>query len=658
MLSNTFITKMTIREICHFANIEVPAYMAYIQDVPLTNMAFSKLFMKKGGALFLTSTYSGEPLQDVLKLAREVGVIAIFVTYKQYNECELRPDLIPCKLPGDIARGISNKIRKDLNLKVVGVTGSIGKTTVKDFIYAVVKEHFDAAKCIGNQNTQFPIFNNMQRLSKSTEVFVQEFGINLPGTMPRSVDACVPDIGVITNIKNPHIDKYGTLENILREKEKMVKKMPAGSPVILNYNDELLQKWDWEKYKTIWISDNNEAADYYAKNIKQENGQLEFDVISRNNEFNIRLPIPGIHNVTNALFAIAVGDVLGIPKEKIERGLNRYTSSGIRQNFMNLGGYNLFIDCYNNSAEEALISSVNVLDAAPVQKGAKKIAIISNINVGNINKNILNELNREAGKKLPHKKIDLFYCIGDESAKSLADGIRENNGHALYTDSRKILNTWIQNNITKEDLILFKGTSSVMLQRTIDQIFGTYFQTAASKKYILIDNYKCRIIDETTIDKEKYISICEYKGDSKNIELQANFDDKPVFSIGERCYADNDKIESIRINDGITNIANQAFINCINLHEIELPKTLKGIGDFAFKNCKNLKKISIPEGTIFIGKQAFAGCEKLETICIPSSIGEIGEKAFENCLNLELKIESNKYVEQYAKQNMLQKYKF
>ena len=192
--------------------------------------------------------------------------MAIFVTYQQYRECENKPDLIPCALPGEIARKISNKIRRDLNLKVIGITGSIGKTTTKDFIYTVVKGSFNSSKSIGNENTQYPIFHNMQRMSKNTEVFVQEFGMGSPGTISYALDACNPDIGVITNIKEAHIHDYGTAENILKEKEKMVKKMSVGSIVVLNYDDDTLRNWDWNKYKTIWVSLKNKK-DVYKRQV-------------------------------------------------------------------------------------------------------------------------------------------------------------------------------------------------------------------------------------------------------------------------------------------------------------------------------------------------------------------------------------------------------
>ncbi|MBC8569053.1 leucine-rich repeat protein [Mogibacterium sp. NSJ-24] len=653
MLLNKFVTKMTLKEICNFANIEVPPYLVYMQNMELTNMALHRIFMRKGGALFLTAAYKGKELKNILNSARKAGVVAIFVTYQQYRECENKPDLIPCALPGEIARKISNKIRRDLNLKVIGITGSIGKTTTKDFIYTVVKGSFNSSKSIGNENTQYPIFHNMQRMSKNTEVFVQEFGMGSPGTISYALDACNPDIGVITNIKEAHIHDYGTAENILKEKEKMVKKMSVGSIVVLNYDDDTLRNWDWNKYKTIWVSLKNKNSDYYADNIVEKDGHLIFEVFSAKTKFKIDIPILGKHNVSNALMAVAVGDLLGISKEKIEKSFESYQSTGIRQNLVNIGGYKIYLDCYNNTDAEALVGAIEVLEKLEVKKGGKRVAVISDVNIGDADKDKLININKRAGELIANtvSNIDLIFCFGDECAETLYNEIASKRKNVYYSNSREELNNWIKENVTSNDVTLYKGAFRRRLQRTVDQVYGTCFSTAASTNDFFTDNYKYRIIDETIHDNEKLVSLIQYTGNEEEVEIPSEIEGMKVFSVGSKCFANNSKIIRVKIGNGISNIDNIAFMNCTALKEVVLPNSLKLIGQSSFKNCSLLKNIELPMNMIEIGEKAFENCKELEYLTILEKVGRIGKNAFLNCPKLVLSVKNNKYAKLYAKEN-------
>lgn len=648
---------MTLKQICNYANIEVPPYLIYMQNKELTNIALHRVFMRKGGALFLTAAYRGDALKKVLELARKTAVAVIFVTYEQYRECENKPDLVPCPLPGKIARNLSNKIRRDLNLKVIGITGSIGKTTTKDFIYTVVKSHFNTAKSIGNENTQYPILNNMQRMAKNTEVFVQEFGMGSPGTISYALDSCSPDIGVITNIKKAHINLYGSAENILKEKEKMVKKMPVGSPVILNYDDETLRNWKWDKYKVIWVSMNDVNADYYSADIVEENDYTFFKVISRKDVFKINLPVLGKHNINNALMAVAVGDLLGIPKEKIEKSFESYRPTGIRQNLVNIGGYKLYLDCYNNTAAEALMGSIEVLEKIEMKKGGKRIAIITDVNVGDADKALLLKMNKEAGEMISkaQKNIDVFYCFGDECARALYEKISETNKETYYSNDREELNAWIEKNIKVDDVTLYKGAFRRQLQRSVDQVYGTCFSTAASADDEFNEEYKYRIIDKTIHDREKMVSLMEYNGTNEVVAIPSEINGIKVFSVNSKCFANNQVIKKVIFNDNVTNVDNQAFINCKNLKEVVFSDNLKLIGNYAFKNCTNLIEVCCPESLIEIGASAFENCENLKLISTNSKLGKIGENAFSGCPKIKLKITKNEYVKAYIKANGIKK---
>lgn len=646
MKKNKYVTQLTLKQVCEIIGLEVPEEYKYMENDVFTNMAYHTNFIKEGG-LFFVRGKSEADVDEKLQLAinEKVKFVIIEETSADRPLLEQIPHMT-CKRPFKDVIKVSAKIRNDLGVKVIGVTGSLGKTTTKDVVHNVLSQGHKALKSLGNQNTIFPIFNNMQTMSEDTEFYVQEFGIKMPHVMPNTVGACVPNAGIITNISDPHVDTFGSKEGILKEKVKMLKKMPEGCPAFLNYDDELLRTVEFDNRPIISYAVENKEADYYAENIEEFEEYMTFDIVHDGESVNATMYARGRFNIGNALVAYAVGDWFDIPVEDRIKGIGEFKATGIRQNFTNVGGYNLFIDCYN-TAPLSLVNAVDVLCKMPIKHGGRKIAVIADIyRLGHM----AEELHTECGQKIGESGVDLVYSFGNEYAKIMADEISKCGVECYYTPDREELNKWLSETVTKKDIVLFKGPVPRLLSKTVDQVFGTGLHVT-SEHFVEYteDDFRLRIIRESEDAEKTTAAVMTYNGEGKAVTLPDSIKNVAVIAVGAKAFFRNQNLETVAVPEPVFNIGASAFSGCRNLKKVTLPNTLKVIGPNAFRNCKNLSTIVIPEGVTEIGNRAFNGCEALQSVVIPSTVGRIGVDAFKGVPNVKINCEKNAYAKALVK---------
>lgn len=638
MQKDMYVTRMTLKEVCDIIGITIPEEYKYMENDLLTNIAYHTNFIQEGGLFFIRGKSKAD-VDEKIQLAINAKVKMVILEAASAD----RPLLaqIPhmtCEKPFKDVIKVSAKIRNDLGVKVIGVTGSLGKTTTKDVVHNVLSQGHNALKSLGNQNTIFPIFDNMQKMPEDTEYFVQEFGIKTPYVMPNVVRACVPDAGIITNISDPHVDTFGSKEGILKEKVKMLKRMPAGCPAFLNYDDELLKTVEFDDRPIISYAVDNKNADYYAENIEEYDNYMTFDIVHDGESVNATMYARGRFNVANALVAFAVGDYFGIPVEDRIKGIGEFKATGVRQNFTNVGGYKLFIDCYN-TAPLSLVNAVEVLCKMPIKAGGRKIAVIADIyRLGHM----AEELHTECGQKIGEMDVDLVYSYGNEYAKIMADEISKAGVECYYTADRDELNKWIGDTVTKKDIILFKGPVPRLLSKTIDQVFGTGLHII-SEHYTehMEGDYKARIIREAEEADKTTAAIMKYNGEESVPVIPSTAQGVDVFAIGTKAFFKNETITEANIPEPVFHIGVSAFSGCTNLKKVVLPATTKVIGFSAFRNCKQLETVVIPEGVTEIGNSAFRNCSNLKYIELPSTVGRIGLDAFKNTKGLIVNCDKN-----------------
>lgn len=382
---------------------------------------------------------------------------------------------------------LSGYYRSKFDIPVVALTGSVGKTTTKEFTHLVVNSQFNAIKTQGNLNNEIGLPQMLFQIDSSTEAAVIEMGMNHFGEIHRLVTATKPTIAMITNIGVSHIENLGSRQGILKSKLEILDGLKAGSPFIINCdndmlktildNDEIMQK-----YNVITFGIESDAQ-FKAANIKEENGSTSFDIRYTVSKIidetdgptvqfslysqHISIPTIGIHNVYNALAAFTVGITLGIDSKKAAGALANYVPAGMRQKSVNVGGITSIEDCYNASPDSmnAAIKTLANVNAN------KRIAVLGDmLELGDFSKNA----HEDVGKMVADNKIDYLLAYGND-AKYIVDGAKQNGmENAFYFDNKDELSNRLFELAHKGDAVIFKASRGMKLEDVINNVYNRW----------------------------------------------------------------------------------------------------------------------------------------------------------------------------------------
>ena len=320
-------------------------------------------------------------------------------------------------------RDIAQYIKSQVDIKTVAVTGSVGKTTTKEFLSAVLDRKFNLYKTEGNFNSTIGMPMSMLELSQRNDAAVFEMGLSGLGEIEFMSEAAQPDIAVITNIGSSHLEMLGSRENICRAKMEITAGLKDGGTLFLNGDEPLLQGHESERYNVRYFGMKNEECDYFASNIRNTETGLVFDMRTPAGEYkDIEINLAGSHNVYNAMVAFSVGLRMDMSEEAIREGLLSYRAAKMRQNIYNVGGITVIEDCYNASPE-SMNAAINVLGDTAKVKGGRMIALLGDMReLGTTTAT----LHAGVGSYLAQKKADYLFTYGELSSQNLADGAVKN----------------------------------------------------------------------------------------------------------------------------------------------------------------------------------------------------------------------------------------
>ncbi len=316
---------------------------------------------------------------------------------------------------GQALLDIAKLYRDSFDIKVVGITGSAGKTSTKEMIASVAAQKYRVHKTLGNFNNEWGLPITIFGLEEGHQVAVLEMGINHFGEMRRLSSVASPDICVITNIGVAHLEFFKTREGIFREKTQMLQDMKNGGTIILNGDDDLLSQTAPVKGVSPVFFGMEDGNSFRADNIRPLGlkGTACTIYLPDGASFTCIVPLPGIHMVSNALAGTAVGYTLGLTPEEIKAGIEGLPSIPGRSNIIKTDRLIILDDCYNANPV-SMKASIDVLDMAI----GRKVAVLGDM--GELGDNT-RELHREVGAYAAKKEIDLVCGIGPLS-KELADG--------------------------------------------------------------------------------------------------------------------------------------------------------------------------------------------------------------------------------------------
>ena len=346
---------------------------------------------------------------------------------------------------GDIAAYYKAKY----NLPTVAVTGSVGKTTTKDMLSAVLAMKYNTLKTQGNYNNDIGLPLTVFRLSGKHEMAVLEMGMSAKGEIRYLAEIAKPDVAVITNIGMSHIEKLGSQENIYLAKMEVCEDFDEDNLLILNGDDKFLSR-KTDKCRCLTYGIENKDCDIVAENIENlgiDGTKFTAKVNGTPEEFYIR--VPGVHNIYNALAAILCGIHFGVEIKDIKDGIREFQPTNMRMEVKNTGGIIVIDDCYNASPD-SIRAALRVLCDLSTDR---KIAVLGDVlEMGGFAEKELYELGTEI------YGVDVLVTVG-EVAKFIAKG-------ATFAGMEKVVSftknddaiDFLLENVTDGDGILVKAS--------------------------------------------------------------------------------------------------------------------------------------------------------------------------------------------------------
>ncbi|MBR2048407.1 MAG: UDP-N-acetylmuramoyl-tripeptide--D-alanyl-D-alanine ligase [Oscillospiraceae bacterium] len=362
---------------------------------------------------------------------------------------------------GQIARGE----RRHRGYKVVGITGSVGKSTTKEMVAAVLATTYRVAKTPANHNNDIGMPMAILAMPEDTEVAVLEMGMNHFREMAYLSGVAEPDLAVIINIGTMHIEHLGSQEGILKAKLEILECMDVNAPVILNGDDKLLSTARIPGRPVTYFGWKNEAAPIRASEVELTNGCVRFQAEYDGLRYPVELPVEGAHYVPDALAAIAVGQQLRVKPECIQQSLALFQNMAGRQEILKVRGYTVISDCYN-AGPESMAAALAVLGA---QTG-RRIAVLGDM----LELGACSQAEHYKVGRIAAEKVDFLLAYGPNSDRMLNGAITGGmvDGKAkAFTDRAELVRA-LKRLARSGDVILFKGSRGMHMEIAMEQFLA------------------------------------------------------------------------------------------------------------------------------------------------------------------------------------------
>ena len=369
--------------------------------------------------------------------------------------------------------------RSQLDLKVIGITGSVGKTSTKELIASVLEQKYRVLKTEGNYNNEIGLPLTIFRLTEEDEIAVLEMGIDHFGEMHRLADIARPDVCVITNIGYAHLENLGSREGILQAKTEMFDHLQPEFAVVLNGDDDMLRTVaDVHGQKPVFFGIDS-AAPVFASHIENRGLKgtlctIQLPACGDVPETTIQadIPIPGKHMVYNALAGAYIGHLFGLTPKEIEAGIHALQPVTGRNHLIETETLTILDDCYNANPA-SMRASLDVLALAT----GRRAAVMGDMKELGENEN---QLHFETGEYAARKGIDMIICIGP-LAKQMYQGARNiasGNTILYYPDKEGFLRD-LPSLFEAGDTILVKASNSMKFPEIVEALTAFHISAEA-----------------------------------------------------------------------------------------------------------------------------------------------------------------------------------
>ncbi|WP_075721390.1 UDP-N-acetylmuramoyl-tripeptide--D-alanyl-D-alanine ligase [Roseburia sp. 499] len=417
------------------------------------------------GYLFIPIKGARVDGHDFIPQVIEQGAAAV-LSEKELTDCK-KPYIL-VKSSEQALKDIAEFYREQLTIPIVGITGSVGKTSTKEMIASVLAQKFKVLKTAGNFNNEIGLPLTLLRIREEHEVAVVEMGISDFGEMHRLAKMAKPDICVMTNIGICHLENLKTRDGILKAKSEIFDFLKPNAHIVLNGADDKLSTIGIVKgvtpvFYAVEGEKQKEKVDIFASDIQNLGLKgVETKIHTAQGEINAHIPIPGQHNIYNAMAATGVGLALGLTLDEIKAGIECVETIGGRTNLLDINGMVVIDDCYNANPV-SMRASIDVLKNGL----ARKIAVLGDM--GELGENE-KQLHYEVGQYVAESQIDMLFCSGTLS-EEMAKGAKENGNCQVYHfGTKEEMLSKLLETLRKEDTVLVKASHFMNYPEIVEAI--------------------------------------------------------------------------------------------------------------------------------------------------------------------------------------------
>lgn len=356
-------------------------------------------------------------------------------------------------------KDIAEFYRQQLSCKVIGITGSVGKTSTKEIIASVLSEKFQVLKTEGNYNNEIGMPLTILKIRDNHDIAVIEMGISDFEEMHRLSKVSKPDVAVITNIGTCHLENLGDRDGVFKAKTEMFDNVSDNPFIVLNGDDDkLINVKEVKGVKPVFFGVETKQSVYVEKYKQMGVLGTEARINYFGDSFDTVIPIPGYHMLYNALAATCIGIHFGMTFEQIDKGIRKLKAIGGRNNIFKAKDMTIIDDCYNANPM-SMKASINVL----AQADGRKVAILGDMfELGEKSSN----LHKEVGECAADNNIDLIITIGQLS-KDIHNGAKLKGANAIHFDTKEEFFEKMDSLLKSGDTILIKASNSMKFKEIV-----------------------------------------------------------------------------------------------------------------------------------------------------------------------------------------------
>ena len=369
-------------------------------------------------------------------------------------------------------QALAAAVRRLWGKALIAITGSAGKTTTKEAIAHLLSTKFHVLKSEGNLNNHFGLPLQLLRLESGHEIAVIEMGMSHSGEIAALAKIAQPDVGVVTNVAPVHLGFFNSVADIARAKYELIAGLHAGGTAVLNADDEYVAQFGRDFHGRVVTFGVHHPSDVRAEMVEMQGiAGSRFQLIVEGCREQVTLPLMGIHNLYNALAAVAVATQRGITPSEAAQALATLAPADKRGEVLRLGGATVINDCYNSNPK-ALDSMVDALAGMPARR---RIVVAGEmLELGPAGE----RLHRESGRHMAEMGISIVIGVRG-LASEIVNSAREAGLEAHFVENPEAAGEWLTREVREGDAVLLKASRGVRLERALETWKARLQQVAA-----------------------------------------------------------------------------------------------------------------------------------------------------------------------------------